>query len=622
MKGRWPWQLLVAALLVVLLATLATFQYRWLGEVSQAEGERMRASVRTRAMDFTHEFDSELTRAYVAFHVDGDKLNKDPVATLADAYAQWQSSSVVPDLVRDVYLVDGRIADPGPPRRFDSDRRVLEAVEWPTALAESLARARHEQPQVPGLPPPLLLADAIDSRVPALFVSVPFIRRIESLRATGHQVLVTANAAAIARIVVVVLDADTLQRQLLEPLVTKYFGDRSASEYVVSIVRRDEPATLVYNSGGTTVEAAGADVATGMFDLRMDELNRIASARGLPIIGGARFLTTERMAITFVRRGSGPDGKGVLMSGGDDSGAWQVRVRHRNGSLDAIVAQSRRRNLAISLGVLGLLAASVVLIIAAAQRQQRLARQQMEFVAAVSHELRTPLAVICSAGENLADGVVADGPQVKRYGTLIESEGRRLHDMVERVLEFAGVTSGAKPRPYTDVDLSRVIADAVGGLRSEARDRGVAIDVHSNRSLPPVRGDADALRSAVQNIVGNAVKYSASGATVDVGASINGSTVQLRVADRGLGIDAADLPHIFKPFHRGRRAVEAQIRGTGVGLSVVRHVLDAHHGDVRVESRPGEGTTVFVTLPVSDLATPHSQMVSDTPDTSDTSRTA
>src|SRR5262245_42252000 len=223
MKGRWPWQLLVAALLVVLPATLATFQYRWLGEVSQAERERMRASLRARATDFSREFDGELTRAYVAFHVDGDTLDKDPAATLADAYAQCQSSSATPGLVRDVYLVDGRITDPGPPRRFDPDRRVLEPVEWPPALAESLARARHAQPQLPGVPPaPLLLADAIDSRVPPLFVSVPFIRRIESLRASGHQVLVTANAAAIARIVVVVLAPEALRRQVVEPLVTKY----------------------------------------------------------------------------------------------------------------------------------------------------------------------------------------------------------------------------------------------------------------------------------------------------------------------------------------------------------------------------------------------------------------
>src|SRR5438034_9688255 len=97
--------------------------------------------------------------------------------------------------------------------------------------------------------------------------------------------------------------------------------------------------------------------------------------------------------------------------------------------------------------------------------------------------------------------------------------------------------------------------------------------------------------------------------------------MQIRVVDRGLGIDADDLPHVFKPFHRGRRAVEAQIRGTGVGLSVVRRVIDVHHGDVRIDSRPGEGTTVIIDLPVSEASE-----VSDTSDTrgsevSDTSDT-
>jgi len=607
MIRRWPWQLLVAALLLVLLATLATLQYRWLGEVSQAERERMRASLQTRTSEFSQEFDRELTRIYAAFHVDGDRLETDPAATLAEAYARWQASTMTPRLVRALYLVDGRVGGAGPPRRFDLERRLLEPGEWPPELADSFDRARRAQPQVPGVPPPLLLTDAIDSRIPALFVSVPFIKRIEGIRASGHQVLVTTNAAAIARIVVVVLDADTLRHEVLEPLVAKYFGVRNNADYIVTVVRRDEGATVVYNSSETTLEAASADVTTGVFDLRLDELNRLAtlSEHLPPGIPPARFYTRDRVAITIVRRADGPDGKRILMAGGggeDAQGAWQVRVRHRSGPLDAIVAQSRRRNLAISLGVLGLLAASVVLILAAAQRQQRLARQQMEFVAAVSHELRTPLAVICSAGENLADGVVADGPQVKRYGTLIESEGRRLHDMVERVLEFAGVTSDAPPRAYTDVDVARVIDDAVGGLRAEARDRSVTINVQSNGSLPAVHGDAGALRSAVQNIVGNAVKYSGAGATVDIGTSVNGSTVQIRVVDRGLGIDADDLPHVFKPFHRGRRAVEAQVRGTGIGLSVVRHVVDAHGGDVRIDSRPGDGTTVVVSLPVSHVS--------------------
>jgi signal transduction histidine kinase len=141
------------------------------------------------------------------------------------------------------------------------------------------------------------------------------------------------------------------------------------------------------------------------------------------------------------------------------------------------------------------------------------------------------------------------------------------------------------------------VADAVQGVSAEARARDITVTVHPNGTLPAVTGDADALRSAVQNLVGNAVKYSANGANVDVTASADGVGIEVRVADRGLGIDAEDLPHIFEPFYRGRRAVEAQIRGTGVGLSVVRHVIAAHRGTIGIDSDAGKGTTVTVKLP-------------------------
>jgi signal transduction histidine kinase len=473
----------------------------------------------------------------------------------------------------------------------------------------------------------MLFADAIDSRTPALMIVVPRVTRT----AEGDRVRFITDPTAGARLVIVALDVDQLQHQVLEPLVAKYFGDGSTSEYLVSIARRDRdgstseylvtiarrrpslaspsasfggasaPEEIVYNSASPPLDASKADVTAGLFDLRMDELSRLAdsAAAGIsPPLAG-------RMSIAIVRRTAAADGRRVLISGGDEHGAWQVRLRHRTGSLDAIVAQSRRRNVAISLGVLGLLAASFVLVLASAQRQQRLSRQQMEFVAAVSHELRTPLAVICSAGENLADGVVADAPQVRRYGSLIETEGRRLGDMVERVMAFAGISSGAPSRSPVEVDVEEVIVEAVDGVKHDALDRGVTIAVQvgadvgngGHGDLPAVSGDPDALRSAIQNIVGNAVKYSPDGGTVDVAAAARGPAVQIRVVDRGLGIDKDDLPHIFKPFYRGRRAVDAQVRGSGVGLSVVRHVIDAHHGTIQIDSRAGEGTTVTIILP-------------------------
>ena len=604
-RPAFAWQLPAGAMLVVLLATLATFQYRWLGEVSEAERARMRESLRTRATDFTQEFDRELTRIYLGFHVDGDLVETDPGGTLADALARTQANAATAGLVKAVFVIDAQGPQAGVPQRLDVPSRTLQPSEWPAALDAWRRRTEHLVPFGQGVPPPFI-ADALDAEAPALVVPLPRMKRIED--GAFHTFTVVPDPSGLARAVIVWLDADRLQRQLLQPLVAKYFGAGDASEYVVGIVRRDDPSRVVYATpDGAGIDEKSADVTTGLFDLRMEDVNRIAAAMGVKI-GPRRGsppatdrTATDRVAITIVRRSSSVDGARVLMTGGDTQGAWQVRVRHRSGSLEAIVTQSRRRNLAISLGVLGLLGASFLLVIAAAQRQQRLARQQMEFVAAVSHELRTPLAVICSAGENLADGVVADGEQVKRYGSLIGTEGRRLGGMVERVLQFAGISSGAHAHARAEVDLARVIADAVNGVVADARDRGVTVTVHPHGALPPITGDADALRSALQNIVGNAVKYSPAGAGVDVTAEVlqDGGAVRIRVADRGLGIDASDLPHIFKPFYRGRRAVDAQVRGTGVGLSVVLHVVQSHGGDVHLDSRAGEGTTVTVVLPVA-----------------------
>jgi signal transduction histidine kinase len=593
-----PWQLLAALiLLLVLLATLATLQYRWLGEVSQAERARMRDSLRTRAVEFGQEFDRELTRTYAAFHLTSDQLDAGEAAALDAAYARWRTAAQVPALVKAIYLAQGFAFDSATLRRLDPVHHALEPAEWPPDLGAALARTHQAMPRVLGTgqgPAPVMLADAIDSRIPALIIPITHINRAT---ARDGPITVVSDPGAPGLVVIVVLDSERMLRQLIEPLVVKYFGEAASSDYFVTIARRDDAGTIVYDSGGTTVDAAAADVTTGMFDLHPDG---VSSGPGGLTLGLASPGTT-RLAVTIVRRTNGGDSRRLVGAGVDESGAWQVRARHRAGSLDAIVASSRRRNLAIGLGVLGLLAASFVLVIASAQRQQRLARQQMEFVAAVSHELRTPLAVICSAGDNLADGVVADAAQVKRYGSLIQTEGRRLGDMVERVMQFAGISAGTTIRADAPVDIGAVIADAVGAVTADARDRGVAVAVGECGALPPVAGDADALRSAFQNIVGNAVKYSERGGSVTVAAELlhDGAIVRIRVVDRGIGIDAADLPHIFQPFYRGRRAVDAQVRGTGVGLSVVHHVIRSHGGDVDVESRLGEGTMVTVVLPAA-----------------------
>jgi signal transduction histidine kinase len=585
--------LIVAAALLLLLGVLATLQYRWLGEVSTAERDRLRNSLRARAADFTRDFDREITRTFLAFRPETDSLDADPAGVLTEALRVAQSESSVGGIVESVYLVDVHAAQGGSQlRQLDPVSRTLTAVEWPKEF-EAWRRAAYRVVDVaPGLPS-LFMGDAIDARIPALLVSLPSVRRISS----GGRVAIVHDTEGSPRTLILRLDAGKVRRQLIETLLARHFGAGDASEYWFSVVSRDDESRPVYTSDrNVDVNSKNADVAAGLFDLRMDQLTEFARGMPPPPEGTPSGLK-DRVAITIVRRGNGADASRVLMAGGDAQGAWQVLIRCKSGSLEALVASSRRRNLAIGLGVLGLLGASFIFVIGSARRQQRLAEQQMEFVAAVSHELRTPLAVIRSAGENLADGVVAESDQVRRYGSLIRTEGRRLSDMVERVMEFAGISSGAPVRTRSGIDVLRVVEEAVRTVQGDAQERGVSIAVNARGGLPPVIGDEAALRSAFQNVIGNAVKYSPDGASVGVDVGVDGDRLVVAVSDRGLGIDPADLPHVFKPFYRGRRAVDAQIRGTGVGLSVVRHVVEAHHGEVRIDSRAGDGTMVVVTLP-------------------------
>jgi signal transduction histidine kinase len=289
------------------------------------------------------------------------------------------------------------------------------------------------------------------------------------------------------------------------------------------------------------------------------------------------------------------------------SPGWTLFLQHEAGSLDAAVAQARRRNLFLSFGILSVLAASAGLVMINARRSEKLAAQQMEFVATVSHELRTPLAVIRSAAQNLSAGVVNDASQAQRYGDLIESEGRRLTDMVEQVLEYAGINDARRHPVPKPMDAVPVLRDVVASSASLPEASGVNFDVRIDENVPQVMADEAAIRRALHNLIGNALKYARDGQWVGItatrGAGADDGFVLVSVTDRGQGIAPADLSHIFEPFYRGRGAVEQQVRGNGIGLSLVQQLIQALGGRVSVQSTPGEGARFTLHIPVASVAT-------------------
>jgi signal transduction histidine kinase len=336
----------------------------------------------------------------------------------------------------------------------------------------------------------------------------------------------------------------------------------------------------------------GGDAAVDLLAVRPDELNR--------------FLLNDSLRIADDQAGAeAPLAIGIVARSqavpSEPQGQWRLIITHRAGSVERAVAELRVRNIALSLGTLMLLAGSVILMIAMARRAHRLAQQKIDFVTVVSHELRTPLAVICSAGENLADGVIQEPEHARRYGAVIRGEGRRLAEMVEQVLEFAEIQSGRKAYELAPLDVADVVERALAACQLQVRASGAQVDVRLAPDLPLVLADARALRNAVQNLLSNAIKYGGArpwvGVRVQPAMGARGPEVQIAVEDRGIGIPPADLPHIFEPFYRGREVIAAQIHGSGLGLQLVRHILQAHGGQVSVRSAAG-GSTFILHLPV------------------------
>jgi signal transduction histidine kinase len=243
------------------------------------------------------------------------------------------------------------------------------------------------------------------------------------------------------------------------------------------------------------------------------------------------------------------------------------------------------------------------MILISTNRARNLARQQMEFVAGVSHELRTPLAVIRSAGENLADGVIGEKQQIQRYGKLIATEGRRLTDMVEQILEFSGIQSGRKNYHLRPAPVVDIVDHAIAACHAMIEEGGFEITKELERDLPMVAADEAALSRSLQNLLTNAMKYSGNSRRIEIRASNrkagNKQQVEITVADSGLGIEADDLPHIFEPFYRGREATAAQIHGSGLGLSLVKQIVEAHNGSVSVQSDVGKGSAFTLQLPAT-----------------------
>jgi signal transduction histidine kinase len=611
-------QFIVAALMLLLLPLLAALQYKWQGELSASNSEQMKMHMQSVATRFAQEFDQEITRTYVAFMPFQEMKSEERLNAYVSSYDRWSKTATYPGLVKDVFLV---LTDERRHLRLhelDRETRKFEIRDWPqtmTSLRHQLEEAARN-PLALGPPapdrtePPSQPLQLLDAELPAMVTML-----------VGRPLWVKNDFTSpplpsLVGFAIVVLDMPYIQQEVLPSLIKRYFLSDDVSNYDIVIVSDKDQKRIIYQSGPITGMAAGssksitsnADASAPLFSLRPDEFRFIL--RGRP--RRADFTATNKPGrrAGFAAPVMGPRGSWI----GAQQGLWQIHIRHRAGSLEAFVDSVRRRNLLISFGILGLLGASVALLIVSARRAHRLAEQQIDFVAGVSHELRSPLAVIESAAYNLDKGVIRAPQQVQNYGALIRYETGRLKEMVEQILELAGAQSGRRQYSLQAIRINQILDDVLSSSQPLLAEGGFQIECDIASDLPPVMADRTALARAIQNLINNAMKYSGESKWIGLIAkaveSAGGRSVQITVADHGIGIPDVELSQIFEPFYRGSAARDAQIHGNGLGLSLIKNIIAAHRGTIDVKSVLGTGSSFIISLPVMAAAEANSNRAS------------
>jgi signal transduction histidine kinase len=231
-------------------------------------------------------------------------------------------------------------------------------------------------------------------------------------------------------------------------------------------------------------------------------------------------------------------------------------------------------------------------------REMNLARLKSDFVANVSHELRTPLALIRLYAETLELGRLTAKEKYQEYFRIIREESERLTALINNILDFSRIEAGRKEYEFQQTNLAELVHSTLDSYRFEIQQNGFAFEENISGDIPPVAVDREAIARSLLNLVNNAVKYSKDHKYIGVSLYRANRRVNLEVRDHGIGIPASEQEKIFEKFYRCGDPLVHNIKGSGLGLSLVRHIARAHGGDVLVESTPEKGSKFTIALPL------------------------
>lgn len=611
----WFWPVLVCGM-VCLLGIVALLQYRWTEEARNAEEVRIGSNLESLMRKWHNDLYGEFSAICVAMQVGPDSGARDTWKDYLDRYVEWNDALPReahpyiyrnPDLVGEIYIWETGASNP---HLFwlNLESKRIESKEIPGELSDLLVRLRASSANLPAaLAAWKLSGQSVGSATETDGESDPFPAGSNANPGWQFDTRVPAIVHPIFHHnqgrplssgdpvdwIVITIDMNVLRKRVLPGLATRYFGGLDGLDYKVALVETGgtESRTIFSSSPGFgAANLNDADSALDIFAPPTSPLLHLVRDRN----GSEPAMRKNKRTINgpawfpIVEHSSGPED-------------WMLILQQRGEPVQSVLNRIRRRNLGVSALVLLLLAANIGMLTVAGYRSYRFAELQLDFVASISHNLRTPLTAIFSAGENLADSVVTEGSGLRNYGALIMDNARQLRYQVDRILRFASIRSGKDRYNLCPLDMAEVLERVRKDTSSLLKGSSCSLDVYIEPFLPAVLGDQFAVCECLENLISNAAKYSREDRRIHVAAVSSRATggaqeVAISVADHGPGIKSSELDQLFEPFYRSPDAVAAQVRGTGLGLFLAKHVANSMGGLLTVTSELGRGSVFTLHL--------------------------
>jgi len=337
-------------------------------------------------------------------------------------------------------------------------------------------------------------------------------------------------------------------------------------------IKKDYILSNLFPEVLTSVEL-GSDVFVGVLDEK-DSLLYLRHNR--PI---SNYLVAENFSQLFV--------------------TWKVALFDRDGkSIEQLVGREKQLYLTLFVGIIAVMLIGVFVTVRAVIHELEVSRMKSEFVSNVSHELKTPLALIRMFGETLDMGIVTDERKRREFYSIIRKESERLTHLINNVLDFSRMDTGVKEYNLEEADLIEIVRSSLEAYKFHIRDLGFEIESELLGELVMPKIDKDAISQALLNLLSNAVKYSEDRKYIRVEVHKNSTSALISVTDHGVGISKEQLKRIFDKFYRVPTTKAKKTRGSGLGLTLAKHIIEAHEGRIEAESEVGKGSKFTIRIPL------------------------